>query len=130
MGCARALTCEVPCVHTCCAASLPCQAVVCSWGLTCTPPRWVGGKEEGICVQAMLKLQAEAVAALVGARTAAAADSALAGLAGGAGAAVAGMRAAALSLLVEIEAGIDFEDEVPQVCRVALGSYQGAPRLH
>ena len=55
------------------------------------------------------------MAALVGARTAAAADSALAGMAGGAGAAVAGMRAAALRLLAEMEAGIDFEDEVPPV---------------
>jgi len=58
--------------------------------------------------------QAESVAALVGARTAAAADSALAGLSGGAGAAVAGMRAAALALLAEIEAGLDFEDELPE----------------
>ncbi|KAK9827404.1 hypothetical protein WJX81_008606 [Elliptochloris bilobata] len=64
--------------------------------------------------------QAEAVAALVGARTAAAADSALAGLAGGAGAAVAAMRAAALSLLAEIEAGIDFEVELPQADVAAL----------
>lgn len=64
--------------------------------------------------------QAEAVAALVSARTAAAADSALAGLAGGAGAAVAAMRAAALRLLAEIEASIDFEDELPEVRRVVV----------
>ncbi len=60
------------------------------------------------------------MAALVSARTAAAADSALAGLAGGAGAAVAAMRAAALSLLAEIEASIDFEDELPEVHRVVV----------
>ena len=45
------------------------------------------------------------MAALVSARTAAAADSALAGLSGGLGAAVAEMRAAALQLLAELEVG-------------------------
>lgn len=48
-------------------------------------------------------VQAEAVAALVNARTAAAADSALAGMSGGLGAAVAAMRCDALNLLAELE---------------------------
>lgn len=47
--------------------------------------------------------QAEAVAALVNARTAAAADSALAGLSGGLGAAIASMRSDALAMLAELE---------------------------
>ncbi len=47
--------------------------------------------------------QAEAVAALVNARTPAAADSALAGLSGGLGAAIAAMRGDALSILAELE---------------------------
>ena len=50
-------------------------------------------------------LQAEAVAALVNARTAEAADSALAGMTGGLGAAVAAMRADTLNLLAELEVG-------------------------
>ncbi|PNG85714.1 tRNA modification GTPase MnmE, partial [Tetrabaena socialis] len=48
--------------------------------------------------------QAESVAELLGARTPAAADSALAGLRGGVGEAVAGLRARCLDLLVELEA--------------------------
>lgn len=50
-------------------------------------------------------LQAEAVAALVNARTDEAADSALAGMTGGLGAAVAAMRSDTLNLLAELEVG-------------------------
>lgn len=49
------------------------------------------------------RLQAESVNELVGARTAAAADSALAGLTGGIGAAVHSLRLTALTLLAELE---------------------------
>lgn len=52
--------------------------------------------------------QAEAVAALVNAQTAAAADSALAGMSGGLGAAVAAMRTDAVNLLAELEVGCVF----------------------
>jgi hypothetical protein len=48
-------------------------------------------------------LQAESVNELVGARTAAAADSALAGLTGGIGATVQRLRLSALTLLAELE---------------------------
>ena len=48
-------------------------------------------------------LQAESVNELVGARTAAAADSALAGLTGGIGALVSALRQQALILLAELE---------------------------
>lgn len=48
--------------------------------------------------------QAESVSELVGARTAAAADSALAGLRGGVGSAVSDMRRQCLDLLAELEA--------------------------
>ncbi|BDA49035.1 probable tRNA modification GTPase MnmE [Coccomyxa sp. Obi] len=57
--------------------------------------------------------QAEAVAALVNARTAEAADSALAGMTGGLGAAVAAMRSDTLNLLAELEARIDFDEDLP-----------------
>ncbi|KAL0039327.1 hypothetical protein WJX79_003589 [Trebouxia sp. C0005] len=57
--------------------------------------------------------QAESVNELVGARTAAAADSALAGLTGGIGATVQRLRLSALTLLAELEAMIDFEEDVP-----------------
>lgn len=60
-------------------------------------------------------LQAEAVAALVNARTAAAADSALAGLSGGLGAAIAAMRTDTLELLAELEARIDFDEDLPEL---------------
>lgn len=46
------------------------------------------------------------------ARTAAAADSALAGLRGGIGAQVAEIRAAAIELLAELEARIDFDEDM------------------
>ncbi|CAL8463932.1 g3467 [Coccomyxa elongata] len=59
--------------------------------------------------------QAEAVAALVNARTAEAADSALAGMTGGLGAAVAAMRSDTLNLLAELEARIDFDEDLPPV---------------
>ncbi|DBB01794.1 hypothetical protein WJX77_008352 [Trebouxia sp. C0004] len=57
--------------------------------------------------------QAESVNELVGARTVAAADSALAGLTGGIGATVQRLRLSALTLLAELEAMIDFEEDVP-----------------
>lgn len=56
-----------------------------------------------LILKAAYSLQAESVAALVNARTAAAADSALAGLAGGLGAEVAAMRAETLAILAEME---------------------------
>ncbi|KAK9918470.1 hypothetical protein WJX75_004296 [Coccomyxa subellipsoidea] len=65
--------------------------------------------------------QAEAVAALVNARTAAAADSALAGMSGGLGAAVAAMRCDALNLLAELEARIDFDEDLPPMDALGLG---------
>ncbi|MEW5313204.1 MAG: hypothetical protein WDW38_004790 [Sanguina aurantia] len=57
--------------------------------------------------------QAESVMELVTARTPAAADSALAGLQGGLGQAVAQMRQAGLMLLGELEARLDFEEDLP-----------------
>ena len=51
-------------------------------------------------------MQAESVNELVGARTAAAADSAIAGLTGGIGAMVKGLRRSALLLLAELEVGL------------------------
>ncbi|EIE18915.1 tRNA modification GTPase TrmE [Coccomyxa subellipsoidea C-169] len=65
--------------------------------------------------------QAEAVAALVNARTAAAADSALAGMSGGIGAAVAAMRSDAVNLLAELEARIDFDEDLPPMDAQLLG---------
>ncbi|GFR47845.1 hypothetical protein Agub_g9625, partial [Astrephomene gubernaculifera] len=53
------------------------------------------------------------VSQLLSARSAAAADSALAGLQGGVGAAVGGLRAALLDLLVELEARLDFDEDLP-----------------
>ena len=50
-----------------------------------------------------LRIQAESVNELVGARTVAAADSAIAGLTGGIGAMVQGLRRSALVLLAELE---------------------------
>ncbi|KAG2494350.1 hypothetical protein HYH03_007407 [Edaphochlamys debaryana] len=57
--------------------------------------------------------QAEAVSELLSARTVAAADSALAGLRGGVGAAVAGLRRRCLDLLAELEARLDFDEDLP-----------------
>ncbi|KAK9808444.1 hypothetical protein WJX73_006534 [Symbiochloris irregularis] len=64
--------------------------------------------------------QAEAVAQLVGARSVAAADSALAGLKGGIGSAIADLRLEALTLLADIEARMDFEDEVEEASQTQL----------
>ncbi|KAG2447372.1 hypothetical protein HYH02_007700 [Chlamydomonas schloesseri] len=64
--------------------------------------------------------QAESVSELVGARTAAAADSALAGLRGGVGAAVSGMRRQCLDLLAELEARLDFDEDLPPIDVPAL----------
>lgn len=67
--------------------------------------------------------QAEAVAELVSARSPAAADSALAGVTGGGvGAEVASLRAALLSALAEVEARIDFEEDVGPVDRDDIAS--------
>lgn len=57
--------------------------------------------------------QAESVLQLVTARTPAAADSALAGLQGGLGQAVGSMRHACLALLAELEARLDFDEDLP-----------------
>ena len=58
-------------------------------------------------------LQAENVLALVNARTAAAADSALAGLQGGLGQLVTELRADVLSIVAELEARLDFDEDLP-----------------
>ena len=57
--------------------------------------------------------QAESVAELVDARTVAAADSALAGLAGGLGREIQRVRGECLDLLVEMDARIDFDEDLP-----------------
>ncbi|KAG2434245.1 hypothetical protein HXX76_007970 [Chlamydomonas incerta] len=64
--------------------------------------------------------QAESVSELVGARTAAAADSALAGLRGGVGGAVSDMRRQCLELLAELEARLDFDEDLPLIDVPAL----------
>lgn len=51
--------------------------------------------------------------ALVNARTAAAADSALAGLQGGLGQLVSELRADVLSIITELEARLDFDEDLP-----------------
>lgn len=56
--------------------------------------------------------QAESVAQLLDARTAAAADSALAGLGGGIGEGVRRMRVEGLTLLADLDARLDFEEEL------------------
>ncbi|PNW72451.1 hypothetical protein CHLRE_16g681238v5 [Chlamydomonas reinhardtii] len=66
--------------------------------------------------------QAESVSELVGARTAAAADSALAGLRGGVGSAVSDMRRQCLDLLAELEARLDFDEDLPPIDVPALKS--------
>lgn len=58
-------------------------------------------------------MQAENVLALVNARTAAAADSALAGLQGGLGQLVSELRADVLSIITELEARLDFDEDLP-----------------
>jgi tRNA modification GTPase len=57
--------------------------------------------------------QAESVAALVDARTVAAADSALAGLGGGLGKEIQAARAECLDLLVEMDVRLDFDEDLP-----------------
>ena len=57
--------------------------------------------------------QAESVSSLVSARTVAAADSALAGLSGGLGEEITTVRSQCMALLAEIDAHIDFEDDLP-----------------
>lgn len=57
--------------------------------------------------------QAESVAQLVDARTVAAADSALAGLGGGLGGEVQAVRRECLDLLVEMDARLDFDEDLP-----------------
>ena len=59
--------------------------------------------------------QAESVASLVSARTVAAADSALAGLSGGLGAEITEIRNECLSLVSEIDAHIDFDDDLDPI---------------
>lgn len=58
-------------------------------------------------------VQAENVLALVNARTAAAADSALAGLQGGLGQLVSELRRDVLSIITELEARLDFDEDLP-----------------
>ncbi len=57
--------------------------------------------------------QAESVASLVSARTVAAADSALAGLSGGLGQEIVDLRTECVLLVSEIDAHIDFSDDLP-----------------
>lgn len=59
--------------------------------------------------------QAESVASLVSAKTVAAADSALAGLSGGIGQEIVELRTECVSLVSEIDAHIDFSDDLPPV---------------
>ncbi|GIL86170.1 hypothetical protein Vretifemale_14570 [Volvox reticuliferus] len=59
--------------------------------------------------------QAEAVMELIGARTAAAADSALSGLRAGVGAAVSDLRSRCLDVLAELEARLDFDEDLPPI---------------
>lgn len=59
--------------------------------------------------------QAESVSSLVSARTVAAADSALAGLSGGLGDEIAEIRNECLQLVSEIDAHIDFDDDLPPI---------------
>lgn len=60
-----------------------------------------------------MHVQAESILQLVQARSAAAADSALAGLVGGVGEAVSATRQHALELLAELEARLDFDEDLP-----------------
>ncbi len=91
-------------------------ADVCVWPRPCgrvgvrnvrtrlSPPPGLRRRPSPLAPPSPFKPQAESVAALLTARTPAAADSALAGLRGGVGGAVAGLRAECLSLLAELEA--------------------------
>ncbi|WIA14128.1 hypothetical protein OEZ85_002672 [Tetradesmus obliquus] len=64
--------------------------------------------------------QAENVLQLISARTATAADSALAGLAGGLGQLVSELRGDLLEILAELEARLDFDDDLPPMDVPAL----------
>lgn len=64
--------------------------------------------------------QAESVAQLIDARTVAAADSALAGLGGGLGREVQQMRQECVDLLVEMDARLDFDEDLPPLDVPAL----------
>ena len=59
--------------------------------------------------------QAENVLQLLQARTSAAADSALAGLTDGVGLVVSDMRSRCLELLAELEARLDFDEDMPSM---------------
>lgn len=69
--------------------------------------------------------QAESVSSLVSARTVAAADSALAGLSGGLGDEIADIRNECLSLVSEIDAHIDFDDDLPPLDSDAVSNRIG-----
>jgi tRNA modification GTPase len=64
--------------------------------------------------------QAENVSRLISAKSAAAADSALAGIQGGFSTLVKSLRSRCIELLTEIEARLDFEDEMPPLDPVVL----------
>ena len=65
------------------------------------------------CTILLCRWQAESVAELVSARTGAAADSALAGLSGGLAETITAFRAEVIDLLAEIEARLDFDEDLP-----------------
>jgi hypothetical protein len=73
-----------------------------------------------VCCLARVPTQAENVLQLVNARTATAADSALAGLAGGLGQLVSELRGDLLEILAELEARLDFDDDLPPMDVPAL----------
>eukprot|EP00890_Picochlorum_soloecismus_P000563 jgi/Picsp_1/1507/NSC_04985-R1_trna modification gtpase len=64
--------------------------------------------------------QAESVASLVSARTVAAADSALAGLSGGLGQEIDNVRSVCLALVSEIDAHVDFDEDLPPIDKEAI----------
>ncbi|KAJ4760413.1 tRNA modification GTPase MnmE [Rhynchospora pubera] len=64
--------------------------------------------------------QAENIARLISAKSAAAADSALAGIQGGFSSLVKSLRIQCIELLTELEARLDFEDELPPLCLPSL----------
>ncbi|KAJ4791454.1 tRNA modification GTPase MnmE [Rhynchospora pubera] len=64
--------------------------------------------------------QAENIARLISAKSAAAADSALAGIQGGFSSLVKSLKIQCIELLTELEARLDFEDELPPLCLPSL----------
>lgn len=84
----------------------PCADLVCWLGA------WLSNNLP-LLVHDLCCQQAENVLALVNARTAAAADSALAGLQGGLGQLVAELRGDVLDILTELEARLDFDEDLP-----------------